>query len=106
MRCCPRRLAQVAPEPDVSFACLPAEALAGTLIVSRTQARSAGEMLRGRKLLHVRADFRNQVGSGNRFNPGDRSAQIHTVRHVGGLGRGTAGAGVAGPADVAFRSRS
>jgi hypothetical protein len=26
--------------------------------------------------LHVRADFRNQVGSGNRFNPGDRSAQI------------------------------
>src|SRR5215467_12671493 len=79
MRGRPSRLTEIAPQPGVTVAGFSAQSLAGTLVVSRTQSRPTCQMLGRGELIHVDADFRNQVGSGNLFDPRNGEAQIDSL---------------------------
>src|SRR5215467_6532399 len=72
----PSRLTEIAPEPDVSVAGFSAQSVAGTLVVSGTQAGPTCQMLGRGKLIHVDPDFCNQVGSGDLLDSRNGEAQI------------------------------
>src|SRR5215471_16034558 len=74
------RPSQIAPQPSIAVTGFSAQSLAGALVVSRTQSGPTCQMLGRGELIHVDADFRNQVGSGLRCDP-----DVSSPAHASGL---------------------
>src|SRR5436305_13378377 len=68
--CTPGRLGEDTAKPAVSFARMGAFSLASALVVTRTNTRPGRQVIRGRKLRHVRPNFRDQDSCG--FTPNSR----------------------------------
>jgi hypothetical protein len=75
----PCGLAETTPQPGMALAGRARQPLARALMVPWTHARPTGQVLGRGQLVHVHADFGDEIRGGYRFNPWDGRAQGHGV---------------------------
>ena len=67
----PSRLRQTTAERHISLAQPPAQTFPGALEIPWTETSPGSEVRRGRKLIHIQPDLRQQSPSGHAVHPGD-----------------------------------